>query len=223
MTLWALSSEIPAGIVAPSLVIGGLLGRIYAHVLLPEWFLDMLLATDNATPSELQKGAFMARCAIFGASAFCCAVEPFVDGCPLRISPENTVKDAYLLMKMAESDRGQTKLLDLWLELRHSWVDALDEGEDLALGSGIHQLFRSKSSREVQQQYLDLYKQLDNLIKFLSMVAHYRRLANIAGDAAMYHLRSTLHHLLQEIEIAVANTLALVFGALVMTVGVMLW
>ncbi|CAK9012323.1 Chloride channel protein 1 (ClC-1) (Chloride channel protein [Durusdinium trenchii] len=74
MTLWALSSEIPAGIVAPSLVIGGLLGRIYAHVLLPEWFLDMLLATDNATPSELQKGAFMARCAIFGASAFCCAV-----------------------------------------------------------------------------------------------------------------------------------------------------
>ncbi|CAK9047377.1 unnamed protein product [Durusdinium trenchii] len=113
-------------------------------------------------------------------------------------------------LRSDRGDRGQTKLLDLWLELRHSWVDALDEGEDLALGSGIHQLFRSKSSREVQQQYLDLYKQLDNLIKFLSMVAHYRRLANIAGDAAMYHLRSTLHHLLQEIEIAVANTLALV-------------
>ena len=28
----------------------------------------------------------------------------------------------------------------------------------------------------------------------------YRKLANIAGDAAMYHLRGSLHHLLQEIE-----------------------
>ena len=56
MTLWALSSEIPAGIVAPSLVIGGLLGRIYAHVLLPEWCAessDRRMERERATHSRM--------------------------------------------------------------------------------------------------------------------------------------------------------------------------
>eukprot|EP00435_Cladocopium_sp_Y103_P010823 s3986_g2.t2 len=122
-------------------------------------------------------------------------------------------KDFWGLPDRQAPRRGQTKLLDLWLELRHAWVDSVDGEEKLAAASGVHELFRSERSREVQQQYLDLYKQLDNFIKFLSMVAHYKTLATVAGDAAMYHLRSTLHHLLQEIEISVASTLALVFGA----------
>ncbi|CAJ1412268.1 unnamed protein product [Effrenium voratum] len=60
MTIIALSSAIPAGVVAPAMVIGGLLGRVYGHILIPEWV--------------VAKGAFFARCAIIGASAFCAAV-----------------------------------------------------------------------------------------------------------------------------------------------------
>ncbi|CAE7437655.1 Clcn1 [Symbiodinium sp. CCMP2592] len=74
MTILALSSAIPAGVVAPTMIIGGLLGRVYAHVLLPDWFIDLLLSKDGLPPSELQRGAFMARCGIVGASAFCAAV-----------------------------------------------------------------------------------------------------------------------------------------------------
>lgn len=74
MTILALSSAIPAGVVAPTMIIGGLLGRVYAHVLLPDWFVDLLLSKDGLPPSELQRGAFMARCGIVGASAFCAAV-----------------------------------------------------------------------------------------------------------------------------------------------------
>ena len=37
MTLWSLSAEIPGGVVAPSIVLGALLGRIYAQ-LLPDWW-----------------------------------------------------------------------------------------------------------------------------------------------------------------------------------------
>ncbi|CAJ1454519.1 unnamed protein product [Effrenium voratum] len=74
MTILALSSAIPAGVVAPTMIIGGLLGRVYGHLLLPDWLVDMLLTKDGVPPTDLQKGAFMARCAIVGASAFCAAV-----------------------------------------------------------------------------------------------------------------------------------------------------
>ncbi|CAJ1393877.1 unnamed protein product [Effrenium voratum] len=109
-----------------------------------------------------------------------------------------------------KGDGARGSLLDMWLELRHAWMDALDAQEQLAEASGIHELFRASGCREVQQSYLDLYKQLDNVIKFLSMVAHYRRLATVAGDAAMYHLRAILHHLLQEIETSMAQVSLLV-------------
>ncbi|CAL1138086.1 unnamed protein product [Cladocopium goreaui] len=74
MTILALSSAIPAGVVAPTMIIGGLLGRVFGHVLLPEWFVSMILTKDGQPPTEDQKGAFFARCAIVGASAFCAAV-----------------------------------------------------------------------------------------------------------------------------------------------------
>lgn len=37
-TLWALSCDLPAGIVAPIIILGALVGRIYVQ-LLPEWHL----------------------------------------------------------------------------------------------------------------------------------------------------------------------------------------
>eukprot|EP00435_Cladocopium_sp_Y103_P069750 s562_g33.t2 len=74
MTILALSSAIPAGVVAPAMIIGGLLGRVFGHVLLPDWFVSMILTKDGQLPTEEQKGAFFARCAIVGASAFCAAV-----------------------------------------------------------------------------------------------------------------------------------------------------
>lgn len=40
MTIIALSSAIPAGVVAPAMVIGGLLGRVYGHILIPEWVVE---------------------------------------------------------------------------------------------------------------------------------------------------------------------------------------
>ncbi|CAK9020545.1 Chloride channel protein 1 (ClC-1) (Chloride channel protein [Durusdinium trenchii] len=74
MTILALSSAIPAGVVAPTMIIGGLLGRVFGHVLLPDWLVEMLLTKEGQPPTGMQKGAFMARCAIVGASAFCAAV-----------------------------------------------------------------------------------------------------------------------------------------------------
>eukprot|EP00434_Breviolum_minutum_P030250 symbB.v1.2.026756.t1/scaffold2700.1/size72752/1 len=74
MTILALSSAIPAGVVAPTMIIGGLLGRVFGHTLLPEWFVEMILTKNGLPPTEDQKGAFFARCAIVGASAFCAAV-----------------------------------------------------------------------------------------------------------------------------------------------------
>eukprot|EP00439_Symbiodinium_sp_Y106_P022308 s403_g2.t1 len=106
--------------------------------------------------------------------------------------------------------RPAFQLTDMWLQFRHAWDEALvDQSSALPEASGIHDLFRPSCFREVQQCYLDLYKHLDNFITFLSMVTHYRRLANIAGDAGMYHLRTSLHHLLQEIEMSMAQITAL--------------
>lgn len=73
-TILALSSAIPAGVVAPTMIIGGLLGRVWGHVILPAWLVDMLLSKNGMPPTEADRGAFMARCAIVGASAFCAAV-----------------------------------------------------------------------------------------------------------------------------------------------------
>lgn len=74
MTILALSSAIPAGVVAPTMIIGGFLGRVWGHVILPDWLVEMLLSKNGAPPTDADRGAFMARCAIVGASAFCAAV-----------------------------------------------------------------------------------------------------------------------------------------------------
>eukprot|EP00435_Cladocopium_sp_Y103_P003729 s3729_g1.t1 len=68
-TLFALSMPTPTGVVAPALVLGALLMRCFTS-LVPERCFVPLLGTDS--PSEL--GAFEARLAILGASAFGCGV-----------------------------------------------------------------------------------------------------------------------------------------------------
>eukprot|EP00927_Polykrikos_kofoidii_P017735 TRINITY_DN18100_c0_g2_i1.p1 TRINITY_DN18100_c0_g2~~TRINITY_DN18100_c0_g2_i1.p1 ORF type:complete len:850 (-),score=127.03 TRINITY_DN18100_c0_g2_i1:46-2595(-) len=80
------------------------------------------------------------------------------------------------------------------------WLDRIDSGGSLE-GSGLCEWFRgSGSSRLLDEFYLDLFEQIDDLIKFMSMLAVYKRLANIAGDAAVYRLRAGVHHLLEELE-----------------------
>eukprot|EP00930_Biecheleria_cincta_P007794 TRINITY_DN109069_c0_g1_i1.p1 TRINITY_DN109069_c0_g1~~TRINITY_DN109069_c0_g1_i1.p1 ORF type:complete len:894 (-),score=163.94 TRINITY_DN109069_c0_g1_i1:50-2731(-) len=120
---------------------------------------------------------------------------------------------AILLSGIAEpgSAKAENAVLDAWLDLRHVWADALDahvEDTKLPSSSGVHELFCGRSCRDVQQAYLDLYRQIDNLIKFLSLAGHYQKLANVAGDAAMYHMRPSLHHLLQEIELSMSQVSA---------------
>lgn len=74
MTLWAISLPTPTGIVAPTMIIGAMLGRCYG-MLLPENLRDVLLTDQwGVSASEDVVGAFYARFAILGASAFCAAV-----------------------------------------------------------------------------------------------------------------------------------------------------
>lgn len=73
-TAIALSLPIPAGIVAPAMIIGGLFGRTFA-MCLPDWLVDLLLTDAHGTPtSAVDRGAFYARFAIIGAAAFTAAV-----------------------------------------------------------------------------------------------------------------------------------------------------
>lgn len=114
------------------------------------------------------------------------------------------LQELWGLERSTERRHGSRGFLDEFLKLRHKWMDALDEQGSLEC-SGLQELFRSPDSRDLQQVYLDLYKHIDNVVKFLSAAVHYKTLANIAGDAAMYHLRDRLHHLLHEIELGVVQ------------------
>eukprot|EP00418_Pyrodinium_bahamense_P001159 CAMPEP_0179021976 /NCGR_PEP_ID=MMETSP0796-20121207/6169_1 /TAXON_ID=73915 /ORGANISM="Pyrodinium bahamense, Strain pbaha01" /LENGTH=768 /DNA_ID=CAMNT_0020717827 /DNA_START=12 /DNA_END=2318 /DNA_ORIENTATION=+ len=73
ITIVSLSLPNPAGVVAPTMIIGGLLGRCVGMAL-PHHFVHRLLQTPDGEVSEDAYGAFMARLAIVGAAAFCAAV-----------------------------------------------------------------------------------------------------------------------------------------------------
>lgn len=74
ITIFALSLPCPAGVVAPTMIIGGLLGRCIGMAM-PLWLVDKLLLMPGETVvSDDARGAFMARLAIIGAAAFCAAV-----------------------------------------------------------------------------------------------------------------------------------------------------
>jgi len=73
-TILALSLSMPTGVVAPTMIIGGLIGRCYA-TFLPAWLVDTMIADEAGNvPGEDVRGAFLARFAIVGAAAFCAAV-----------------------------------------------------------------------------------------------------------------------------------------------------
>jgi len=74
ITIFALSLPSPAGVVAPTMIIGGLLGRCIGMAM-PIWLVDKLLLMPGDTEvTDDVRGAFMARLAILGAAAFCAAV-----------------------------------------------------------------------------------------------------------------------------------------------------
>jgi len=75
MTIVALGLPISAGIVAPVMIIGGLLGRVYG-LLMPVELLDFLLSVPGQTAAitDVERGALMARFAIVGAAAHATAV-----------------------------------------------------------------------------------------------------------------------------------------------------
>lgn len=74
ITIFALSLPSPAGVVAPTMVIGGLLGQCFG-LIMPESLHDFLLTTPDGSPlTDEMRGAFIARFAILGAAAFCSAV-----------------------------------------------------------------------------------------------------------------------------------------------------
>jgi len=94
---------------------------------------------------------------------------------------------------------GSRKVRDTWVELRHKWMDVA-AAETPMEDSGLCELFQKHARLEMQLVYLDVYKHLDNFVFFLAALENYRRLSHIGGDAGMYRLRDSLHHLLQELE-----------------------
>jgi len=72
-TIMALSLPTPTGVVAPTMIIGALIGRCFV-MLIPDWAQEALIATDGGPVTDELKGAFAARFAIIGAAAFCAAV-----------------------------------------------------------------------------------------------------------------------------------------------------
>mmetsp|Transcript_68178 Transcript_68178/g.197444 ORF Transcript_68178/g.197444 Transcript_68178/m.197444 type:complete len:779 (-) Transcript_68178:239-2575(-) len=73
-TFMSLSMSMPTGVVAPTMIIGGFIGRCYAHFL-PDFIADFMLQNEDGSPvTDEVKGAFYARFAILGAAAFCAAV-----------------------------------------------------------------------------------------------------------------------------------------------------
>lgn len=74
ITIMALSLPNPAGVVAPAMIIGGLLGRCLGMAM-PMWLVEkLLLMPGQEHITEDDYGAFMARLAIIGAASFCAAV-----------------------------------------------------------------------------------------------------------------------------------------------------
>jgi len=75
MTILALCLPNPAGVVAPTMIIGGLLGRSVG-MCIPDFVLDTILPQGTGAPGERAElhGAFLARFAVIGAASFCSGV-----------------------------------------------------------------------------------------------------------------------------------------------------
>jgi len=75
MTVFALSLPTPTGVVAPTMIIGALLGRVYAFWI-PDELREYVLQPGNMTEvvTDEMRNEFAARLAIVGAAAFCASV-----------------------------------------------------------------------------------------------------------------------------------------------------
>lgn len=90
--------------------------------------------------------------------------------------------------------------LDMCVEYEFKWRDV---NQRLGSSTGICNVF--EDARETAIMHISLAKQLDNFVKFLSVVEHYKGLSNVAGDVAMYYLRTSLQHLLLELELTIGQ------------------
>mmetsp|Transcript_43617 Transcript_43617/g.79492 ORF Transcript_43617/g.79492 Transcript_43617/m.79492 type:complete len:813 (+) Transcript_43617:76-2514(+) len=74
MTSFSLALPMPCGVVAPTMIIGALIGRVYVGFF-PDWMRDaMLKVTPDTVVTDHMRGSFDARFAIVGAAAFCAGV-----------------------------------------------------------------------------------------------------------------------------------------------------
>jgi len=73
LSVLALALPTPTGVVAPTMIIGALIGRTFV-ALVPSSLQDMLLSTEGETITDDMRGAFAARFAIVGAAAFCAGI-----------------------------------------------------------------------------------------------------------------------------------------------------
>mmetsp|Transcript_11853 Transcript_11853/g.26964 ORF Transcript_11853/g.26964 Transcript_11853/m.26964 type:complete len:886 (+) Transcript_11853:70-2727(+) len=106
-TALALSIPIPTGAVAPTMIIGGLLGRAF-FMLIPTAITDFLLENaDGSAVTEDQRGAFMARFAIIGACAF-------ASGVTRTFAMTITIFEA-LALPGAEMQLSVSTLLSIWV------------------------------------------------------------------------------------------------------------
>jgi len=106
-TAFALSIPTPTGAVAPTMIIGGLLGRAF-FMLIPTVITDFLLENaDGSAVTDDQRGAFMARFAIIGACAF-------ASGVTRTFAMTITIFEA-LALPGAEMQLSVSTLLSIWV------------------------------------------------------------------------------------------------------------
>eukprot|EP00747_Dinoflagellata_sp_TGD_P205225 gnl/TRDRNA2_/TRDRNA2_78951_c1_seq1.p1 gnl/TRDRNA2_/TRDRNA2_78951_c1~~gnl/TRDRNA2_/TRDRNA2_78951_c1_seq1.p1 ORF type:complete len:399 (-),score=42.81 gnl/TRDRNA2_/TRDRNA2_78951_c1_seq1:184-1305(-) len=73
-TLFAMSLPTPTGVVAPSMIIGALIGRCFILMVPEDWRDAMLITPDSMSVTDDTRGALIARFAIIGASAYTSAI-----------------------------------------------------------------------------------------------------------------------------------------------------
>jgi len=102
--------------------------------------------------------------------------------------------------KHPNSRCSSMNFLDMCVEYEFKWRDV---NQRLDSSTGICNVF--EDARDTAIMHISLAKQLDNFVKFLSVIEHYKRLSNVAGDVAMYYLRTSLQHLLLELELTIGQ------------------
>jgi len=80
-------------------------------------------------------------------------------------------------------------------EVRGRWSE-----DEVKSGSGVGTRFRGKAQLSIRMAHLDVCWHLDRIIFFLATLRPYHQIVGMRGDMAMCWLRSSLAHLMQELE-----------------------